>query len=149
MFSTLHGHNMQRPEPVCMLLNECLPLFLFGCPALSDDTDSEGGCFLCFFLFHFCVSCCEMKCADTMTWLISAAGTGSGFSGVVSLIHCILMACLVFSFYLLFFTLFMLLKCVAIMNLFVSQLIKVHMSSLSKVNGSWSCTVCMSPWQRL
>lgn len=53
MFSALHGHNMQRPVPVCMLLNECLPLFLFGCPALSDDTDSEGGCFFYVFFVSF------------------------------------------------------------------------------------------------
>lgn len=88
MFSALHGCNMQWPVPVCMLLNECLPLSLSACPVLPDDSDTEGACFS-----YLCVSCCKIKCANTLTWFILAAGFGSGCSCMVSLIHHLLLGC--------------------------------------------------------
>lgn len=46
MLNALHGDDMQRPVLVCMLLNECLPLFLFACPCFQKTTIQKVGILL-------------------------------------------------------------------------------------------------------
>lgn len=52
MFNALHGYDMQWPVLVCMLLNECLPLFLFACPCFQKTPIMKVGILIVG--FHSC-----------------------------------------------------------------------------------------------
>lgn len=66
MFNALHGYDMQWPVLVCMLLNECLPLFLSACPCFQKTTILKVGIVIVVFPFLLNVVCLHIVMAKAL-----------------------------------------------------------------------------------